>query len=196
MPGTRSRKRDHETKFERTIDQNVQRQGYGRTTIETLTFITGFIVTALLLVGSLQVPRLLSIVYTLEASYKANQIEALYLSSWGLYRLAPWDVLSVVFLALLFLTVITLRVLAEAQAVREKDRKRSDALLAKADKYTEWSLVGTVFFMSMEFLSTLFVLRYVIIQGDVWLYLVLSLALAIIVHRLMHRILNVGLGSL
>ena len=77
----------------------------------------------------------------------------------------------------------------------EKDRKRSDALLAKADKYTEWSLVGTVFFMSMEFLSTIFILRYVIIQGDVWLYLVLSLALAIIVRRLMHRVLNVGLVS-
>jgi len=77
----------------------------------------------------------------------------------------------------------------------EKDRKRSDALLAKADKYTEWSLVGTVFFMSMEFLSTIFYLRYVAFLGNVWLYLVLSFGLAIIVHRLMHTVLKVGMVS-
>ena len=192
MPETRSRKRDHETEFERKVEHDITKQGYGRAKIETLTFITGFIVTALLLVGSLQVPRLLNIVYTLEASYKVSEIEALYLSSWGLFRLAPWDILSAVFIALLFLTVITLRVLAEAQAVRDEDRKLSDALVAKAEKYTEWSLVGTVFIMSMEFLSTIFILRYVVIQADVWLYLVLSLALAIIVHHLMRRVLKVG----
>ena len=112
MPETRARKRDHETEFERKVEHDITKQGY-RPRKLVLTFITGFIVTALLLVGSLQVPRLLNIVYTLEASYKVSEIEALYLSSWGLFRLAPWDILSAVFIALLFLTVITLRVFAE-----------------------------------------------------------------------------------
>ena len=196
MPETRSRRGDREKEFERRVESEVHTQGYGRAKIETLTFINGFIITALLLVGGLQVQRLLTIVFSLSESYNATQLGAFYLSSSGFYRIAPWDVLTAAYIVILFLNVITLRVLAEAQVTREENRKRSNALLAKADKYTEWTLVGSVFFMSMEFLSTFFILRYVIFKGDVWLYLVLSLVLAVIVHRLMHKVLKVGLISL
>jgi hypothetical protein len=109
----------------------------------------------------------------------------------GLLTLVPWDLFLLTYVSTLFLVLITLRVLAEAQMSLEQHPKRAEALMAKAERYVDWAVTGTVFFTAFEFLSTPFFLRFVIFSDNFWPYLVVSLAIALCIRYVMHRVMNI-----
>jgi len=164
------------------------RQGVSRARIQSLIFVTGFAFASFLLVGSLTTDRLVAISVRLGEEFKPDELMRFYLSNQGLLLLVPWDVFMLAYISCLILLVITFRLLAEAQRHLEENPKRAEALTDKAENYVEWALTGAVFFSSMEFLSTVFLLRFVFFSGNVWPYLAISLGLALCVRLVMDRI--------
>ena len=170
--------------------KSEDRVRFDRERIQSLIFIAGFIFSSLLLVGSLSLGRIVAANLRIVANYNETQVSRYYFRG-GLLTLLPWDLFMLAYVSTLFLALITLRVLAEAQRSLGQHLKRAEELTAKADKYVEWALTGTVFFTAFEFLSTPFFLRFVIFSTDFWPYLIICVGIALCVRHVMHRVINV-----
>ncbi len=156
--------------------------------IQSLIFVASFILSALLALGNLSVGRVLGMRAKLIAS---NQpLLPYYLSLQGLQTLVPLDLFLILYTASAILVVITLRVLAEAQLTVDEKPEHAQALAVKAGKYIEWALNGVVFFMALEFSSTL-TSFYIIFQDNYWAAIMLCAGVALCARYLMHKVANI-----
>lgn len=113
-----------------------------------------------------------------------------YFSDQGFTTLLPLDLILVMYTVSIILMVVTLRVLAEAQLSVEENPERGQTLAAKAEKYIEWVLNAVVFFMALEYLSTL-TSFYMIFQDSYWAAMVLCVIVALCARYVMRKVLKI-----
>jgi len=112
-----------------------------------------------------------------------------YLSPRGFLTLFPTDLLLLAYTACVILVVITLRVLADAQLTVEENPEHAQKLAAKAERYIEWALNSVVFFMAVEFSSTLTSV-FVIFEDNVWPAIAICGGVALCARYVMRKVIH------
>ena len=107
-----------------------------------------------------------------------------YFSFRGLLTIVPLDFTLLLYIVSVMIAIITIKILAEAQLT--DDPERADALILKADKYLGWILSLLIFFMILEYSSSLEFMQ-IVASGNFLILLAVGLAGTFIVSRFMTR---------
>ena len=105
-----------------------------------------------------------------------------YFSLRGLLTIVPLDLTLLLYIASVMIAIITIKILAEAQLT--DDPQRADALILKADKYLGWILSLLIFFMILEYSSSLEFIQ-IVASGNFLILLAVGLIATLIVSRFM-----------
>jgi len=105
-----------------------------------------------------------------------------YFSLRGLLTIVPLDLTLLLYIASVMIAIITIKILAEAQLT--DDPQRADGLILKADKYLGWILSLLIFFMILEYSSSLEFIQ-IVASGNFLILLAVGLIATLIVSRFM-----------
>jgi hypothetical protein len=168
----------------------------GRRTIQVLIFAAGLLISPLLALGSETINRMAAerpiwqkglppedmFVPKDPATMKAYL--DYYFSYQGLVTIVPMDLMLLLYIASVMIAIVTIKVLAEAQLT--DDQEKADTLILRADKYLGWILSLLIFFMFVEYGSSLEILR-IIASGNFLVFLAISLVATLVVSRFMSK---------
>jgi len=171
----------------------------GKKTIQVLIFAAGLLIGPLLALGSTTIGRI--------DAYRPTWIQAAglppedmfapkslavmrayfgyYFSYTGVLTLIPLDVVLLIYIGSVLLSVVTIKILAEAQLA--EDPNRVDALVLRADKYLGWILSLLFFFMIVEYSSSVEFVR-ILVSGNFLLFVIASLAATVVVSKFMRKL--------
>jgi len=166
----------------------------GRRTIQVLIFAAGLLIAPLLALGGTTIGRMAAerpvwqkglppedlFIPKDPATLKAYL--DYYFSYQGLVTIVPIDLMLLLYIASVMIAIITIKVLAEAQLT--DDQERAEVLILRADKYLGWILSLLIFFMIMEYTSSLEILR-ILASGNFLLLLIIDAVATLVVSRLM-----------
>jgi len=171
----------------------------GKRTIQVLVFAAGLLIAPLLALGSTTIGRINDYRPLWE---KAAGLPALdlfaprdltttqaylkyYFSPPGLVTLIPLDIILVIYIGSVLLSIVTIKILAEAQLA--EDPNRVDALVLRADKYLGWILSLLVFFMIFEYGSSVELLQ-ILSCGNFLIFIAVGLAATVVVSYYIRRV--------
>lgn len=159
-----------------------------------LIFAAGLLISPLLSLGSTTIGRIKAIRPLWETGLPpANMFAAkdpatmkayldYYFSLRGLLTIVPLDLTLLLYIASVMIAIITIKILAEAQLT--DDPQRADGLILKADKYLGWILSLLIFFMILEYSSSLEFIQ-IVASGNFLILLAVGLIATLIVSRFM-----------
>ena len=171
----------------------------GKRTIQVLVFAAGLLIGPLLALGSITIGRINDYrpiwekaaglppldlfaprnVATMQAYLKY------YFSPEGFVTLIPLDIVLIIYIGSVLLAIVTIKILAEAQLA--EDPNRVDALVLRADKYLGWILSLLIFFMILEYGSSVEFLQ-ILTSGNFLIFIILDLAATVAVSYYMRRV--------
>jgi len=168
----------------------------GRRTIQVLIFAAGLLISPLLALGATTISRIAAerpiwqkglppedlFIPKDPATMKAYL--NYYFSYQGLITIVPLDLMLVLYIASVMIAIITIKILAEAQLT--DDQRRMDTLILRADKYLGWILSLLIFFMIIEYSSSLEIVR-ILMSGNFLILFAIAAAASLAVSRFMSR---------
>jgi len=171
----------------------------GKRTIQVLVFAAGLLIGPLLALGSTSIGRVNDYRPIWEKAADLPPLDLFaprnfatmqaylkyYFSPEGLVTLIPLDIVLIIYIGSVLLAIITIKLLAEAQLA--EDPNRVDALVLRADKYLGWILSLLIFFMILEY-STSVEFIQILTSGNFLIFLLLDLTATVAVGHYMHRI--------
>lgn len=171
----------------------------GKRTIQVLVFAAGLLIGPLLSLGSTTIGRVNDYrpiwekaaglpPLDLFAPKNAVAMQAYlkyYFSPEGFVTLIPLDIILVVYIGSVLLAIVTIKILAEAQLAEDPDRV--DALVLRADKYLGWILSLLVFFMILEYGTSVELLQ-ILTSGNFLIFITVGLATTVVVSYYIRRV--------
>ena len=171
----------------------------GKKTIQVLIFAAGLLIGPLLALGSTTISRIDSYrpTWTQAAGLPPEDVFApkslavmqayfgYYFSPEGILTLVPLDAVLLIYIGSVLLSVVTIKILAEAQLA--EDPNRVDALVLKADKYLGWILSLLFFFMIVEYSSSVEFVR-ILVSGNFLMFILIALAATYVVSKFMRKL--------
>jgi hypothetical protein len=171
----------------------------GKKTIQVLVFAAGLLIGPLLALGSTTIRRINDYrpvwqkaadlpPLDLFAPTKAATMQAYlkyYFSPEGFVTLIPLDIIMMIYIASVLLAIVTIKILAEAQLA--EDPNRVDALILRADKYLGWILSLLVFFMILEYGTSVEFIR-ILSSGNFLIFIIAGLATMVAVSYYIRRV--------
>jgi len=166
----------------------------GRRTIQVLIFAAGLLISPLLALGSETINRMAAERPIWQKSLPPEDLFVpknaatmkaylhYYFSYQGLVTVVPMDLMLLLYIASVMIAIVTIKILAEAQLT--DDQGKADTLILRADKYLGWILSLLIFFMFVEYGSSLEILR-IIASGNFLIFLAISLVITLVVSRFM-----------
>jgi len=171
----------------------------GKKTIQVLIFAAGLLIGPLLALGSTTISRIDSYrpiwiqaahlppedMFSPKSLAVMRAYFAYYFSYSGVLTLIPLDAVLLIYIGSVLLSLVTIKILAEAQLADDPDRV--DALVLRADKYLGWILSLLFFFMIVEYSSSVEFVR-ILVSGDFLTFIVIALAATLIVSKFMRKL--------
>ena len=171
----------------------------GKKTIQVLIFAAGLLIGPLLALGSTTISRIDAYrpiwiqaaglpsedIFTPKSLAVMRGYFAYYFSHTGALTLIPLDVVLLIYIGSVLLSLVTIKILAEAQLA--EDPNRVDALVLRADKYLGWILSLLFFFMIVEYSSSVEFVR-ILVSGNFLFFIVAALAATMVVSKFMRKL--------
>ena len=171
----------------------------GKRTIQVLVFAAGLLIGPLLALGSTTIGRINDYRPVWEKAAGLPPLDLFaprdlattqaylkyYFSPAGLVTLVPLDMILVIYIGSVLLSIVTIKILAEAQLA--EDPNRVDALVLRADKYLGWILSLLVFFMIFEYGSSVELLQ-ILSSGNFLIFIAVGLASTAVVSYYIRRV--------
>jgi len=171
----------------------------GKRTIQVLIFAAGLLIGPLLSLGSTTIGRINGYRPIWEKAAGLPPLDLFappkvatmqvylnyYFSPVGFVTLIPLDIILAIYIGSVLVAIVTIKILAEAQLA--EDPNRVDALVLRADKYLGWILSLLVFFMILEYGSSVELMQ-ILTSGNFLIFILVDLAATVAVSYYIRRV--------